>query len=96
MSAELKWTPGPWVATSAAHPEQGVVGMGYRLAKMTGGEPQRDRANATLMSSAPDLYAELAEVLRKIRNLGIDHWWIEDALDADDIEAALSKSRGEA
>lgn len=48
-------TPGPWKATSSDHPEQGVFGCEYRIAKMTGGEIKRDCANATLMTAAPDL-----------------------------------------
>lgn len=55
MTDQPKWTPGPWRATTHDHPEQGVY-AGYRIAKMTGGEIQRDRANANLIAAAPDLY----------------------------------------
>lgn len=59
-------TYGPWRITSPDHPEQGVF-AGFRIAKMTGGEIKRDRANAAMMKAAPDLartvialHAELA------------------------------------
>ena len=62
MTDQPKWTPGPWRATTHDHPEQGVY-AGYRIAKMTGGEIQRDRANANLIAAAPDLYAALEDLL---------------------------------
>jgi hypothetical protein len=56
-------TPGPWTAASPDHPEQGFFGCGYRLAKMTGGEIHRDRANAALASQAPTIAIALADAL---------------------------------
>ena len=60
MTDQPKWTPGPWRATTHDHPEQGVY-AGYRIAKMTGGEIQRDRANAHLIAAAPDLARALLD-----------------------------------
>ena len=106
------WTPGPWametVRTSCGtchrigpfpRPDYASKQEGWACVydDYPPGIGSHDLlANARLIAAAPDLYAALEETLRKIRNLGLDHWWLENALDADDIEAALAKARGEA
>ena len=52
-------TPGPWASNSADSFELGVYGNGYRIAKMTGGEINRDIANARLIAAAPELLKQL-------------------------------------
>jgi hypothetical protein len=56
-------TPGPWASNSADSFELGVYGSGYRIAKMTGGEINRDIANARLIAAAPDLLEALQGML---------------------------------
>lgn len=51
--SEFKGTPGPWKARNLGT-EIAVFGS-YRLCGMTGGEIQRDKANARLIAAAPDL-----------------------------------------
>lgn len=79
-----KHTQGPWAATSNDHPEQGVYGSGYRIAKMTGGEIQRDHANARLIAAAP----ELLEALKDLVNNGIGTEAVKHA------RAAIAKAEG--
>ena len=100
---ETKWTMGPW--SIPGQPDKicaegftrngaaKAIATAHTPSWMAGSEPW---ANAHLISAAPDLYAALDDALRKIRKLGLDHWWLENALDADDIEAILAKARGEA
>ena len=92
MTDQPKWTPGPWRATTHDHPEQGVY-AGYRIAKMTGGEIQRDRANANLIAAAPDLYAALEKALNFITNTESEMG--ETLPCGDAARAALAKARGE-
>lgn len=55
-------------------------------------------ASAHLISSAPELYAALAEVLRIVK--ASDLWWMDapdrGGFDVDAISSALAKARGEA
>jgi hypothetical protein len=51
--SEFKGTKGPWKARNLGT-EIAVFGS-YRICGMTGGEIQRDKANAHLIAAAPDL-----------------------------------------
>jgi len=92
MTDQPKWTPGPWRATTHDHPEQGVY-AGYRIAKMTGGEIQRDRANAHLIAAAPDMAEALEKALNFITNTESEMG--ETLPCGDAARAALAKARGE-
>ena len=94
MTDQPKWTPGPWRATTHDHPEQDVY-AGYRIAKMTGGEIQRDRANANLIAAAPDLYAALEWAAQNAEEseAGRDSEWYANL---ERCNAALAKARGQA
>ncbi len=103
MTDQPKWTPGPWRATTHDHPEQGVY-AGYRIAKMTGGEIQRDRANANLIAAAPDLYAALdaaydfiADQYGDAEAQALEGEFVSKEARAiwETICAALAKARGE-
>ena len=67
----MKHTPGPWASNSADSFELGVYGNGYRIAKMTGGEINRDIANARLIAAAPDLLAIAEGVLGMLQNCSV-------------------------
>jgi hypothetical protein len=78
-------TPGPWASNSADSFELGVYGSGYRIAKMTGGEINRDVANARLIAAAP----ELLEALQAIIDTGLSTSKITAA------KKAIAKATGE-
>ena len=58
--SEFKGTKGPWKARNLGT-EIAVFGS-YRICGMTGGEIQRDKANAHLIAAAPDLLEALVMV----------------------------------
>jgi hypothetical protein len=92
-----KWTGWPISIDAVTDPDKTVVRTGGQWPYDWGtATSQREAvANAHLIAAAPDLYAALAYTLATIRRKGLDHWWLEDALDADDIAAVLAKARGE-
>jgi hypothetical protein len=97
MSAQH--TPGPWASNSADSFELGVYGSGYRIAKMTGGEINRDVANARLMAAAPDLLETLSKTLKRIEEAlayGYLPAGTEQELEtqAAEIRAAIAKATG--
>ena len=80
-----------WTATSSDHPEQGVYGNGYRIAKMTGGEIQRDHENAILIAAAPDLLEACLRLVSIMNLLGY-----ETDPTTEYAKAAIAKAEGEA
>jgi len=84
-------TPGPWTATGIEHPEQGVYGCGYRIAKMTGGELLRDNGNARLIAAAPDLLEALLRALKLLEYAGCSA-----SDEAGEARAAIAKATGDA
>jgi hypothetical protein len=57
--SEFKGTKGPWKARNLGT-EIAVFGS-YRICGMTGGEIQRDKANAHLIAASPRMYEYIAE-----------------------------------
>ena len=74
MSAETKWTPGPWEADGPLKP-----GPAYRIRNVWGlvcyvGDPvtaSYDRANANLIAAAPELYEALEGLVSIIDRAGL-------------------------
>lgn len=85
--SEFKGTPGPWKARNLGT-EIAVFGS-YRLCGMTGGEIQRDKANARLIAAAPDLLKVLQEVQEFAQ--GWSQYEMPIGLD-DRINAAIAKA----
>lgn len=85
--SEFKGTKGPWKARNLGT-EIAVFGS-YRICGMTGGEIQRDKANARLIAAAPDLLKVLQEVQEFAR--GWSQYEMPIGLD-DRINAAIAKA----
>lgn len=105
--AETTWTPGPWFAREQFSREKSTLGwiidhangrIGWSCyATATPNEREKPpypigAANAHLIAAAPDLYAALEGLQRRIVEANLGHGQ-EDALDA--AAAALAKARGE-
>jgi hypothetical protein len=86
-------TPGPWASNSADSFELGVYGNGYRIAKMTGGEINRDIANARLIAAAPELLDALQAIVKSLADQD-DEGLIEHAQQMIDARAAIAKATG--
>jgi hypothetical protein len=84
-----KHTPGPWASNSADSFELCVYGNRHRIAKMAGGEINRDIANARLIAAAPDLLEDLRQVLAYCTEHG--HNWLCMA----EARATIAKATGE-
>ncbi len=96
--SETKWTPGPW----AIRYQFNVYGAGDRLAANTGGHSDNrdpdggtaeNKANAALVSAAPDLYEALAGTLALAR---LKWGNLDDGANTvfAHADAALLKARG--
>ena len=100
-----KFTPGPWHAGKKDHPvgyfpvyaKTGVTKIS-RIAKTDSHEvgfgisEAEQRANAKLISAAPDLYAALSKTCSNALDLGYCH--MADCNDCPNM-AALRKARGD-
>lgn len=101
MSNETKWTPGPWVVGESSHnglpcvdacdPNDGQLMI--EICEVWGedraeSETEMSRANAHLISAAPELYEALASMLEECED-------DEFAPHVMEAKAALAKARGE-
>lgn len=79
--SEFKGTPGPWSPSVEGVPEVGVYGFGYRVALMTSGEINRDRANAHLIAAAPNSHKANDMFVEAMNELcGISPAWSDDRI----------------
>lgn len=99
-----RWAPGPWAVTDAddddpdfiwfvvAENEMWVAAM-YQFA---GGEDTEGKANACLISAAPELYEALEEMIRQYDDLEIEGGEpTEMTLAHGRAHNTLAKARGE-
>lgn len=104
MAQETRFTPGPW-HTAKMHPRHVCNKVGFKVAKcleVTKGLPglvvsrEEAKANAHLISAAPELYEALAaaEELYQIGLITASNELINRVAAAR--RAALAKARGEA
>ena len=98
MSAETKWTPGPWHVLKARGYAHGPVDKNNApVVTWTGmARPRQEdgMANAHLIAAAPELYEALEEALETIHAL-IDEGYMAYIHQRERIEYAMAKARGE-
>jgi hypothetical protein len=86
-----KFTEGPWKSKVGQRVE--VYGGGFLLLSMSGGELQRDLANAHLIAAAPDMYEALSYLLEREWQDDEGEMTLENARNMS--KKALAKARGE-
>jgi hypothetical protein len=91
-----KHTPGPWASNSADSFELCVYGNCHRIAKMAGGEINRDIANARLIAAAPELLEALQDFLNWSNSVYYGKDTRRELVRAKDkASAAIAKATGE-
>ena len=104
MSTETKWTPGPWrideanrtlVARLVDGEYEYICSVDPEEFSVSDMTDEENRANATLIAEAPNLYKALEEALSCLADVaqGKGGWAWEEVLDSG--EEALKKARGE-
>ena len=94
-----KHTPGPWVVAGPNLIDQadaGIWGSGefdFVICDMQrdGYEDAEQKANALLISAAPDLLEALERLVSAARD--VDHGYLDQAI--DNAESAIAKARGQ-
>lgn len=95
--SETKFTPGPWVADMRGNQSPASIDSIERFGIAAVGEPgqlsEEDRANARLITAAPELFEACSEALDFIKQ--IDEFRLDKLRVLKALTAALSKARGE-